>query len=92
MKTKIKIARSESFVFNEIEGEIVMMNIETGAYASLNETGKSIWELLETPKTFEELIESLMEEYDVTEEQCKISVSSFLDKMKHANAIIPLKE
>ena len=44
-------ARNNDFVFNEVDGELVMMNLENGAYVSLNESGKSIWHILETPVT-----------------------------------------
>jgi hypothetical protein len=85
-----KISRSDSFVFNEIEGEIVMMNIKTGGYVSLNETGKSIWELLEVPKTPQEIILALLEAYEVSEEQCKKAVLAFLEKLHSEKAIIVL--
>lgn len=77
----MKYSRSEDYVFNEVDGEMVMMNIETGAYASLNETGKSIWNLLEEPKSLEELLPSLVEEYDIDEATAKTDVGTFLGKL-----------
>lgn len=86
--TDKQISRSDSFVFNEIEGDIVMMDVTTGSYATLNETGKSIWLLLETPKTFSEITEALLAEYEVSKEQCEKTVNEFLKKMAEANAIV----
>jgi hypothetical protein len=76
-----KIARSDNFVFNEVDGELVMMNIETGAYASLNETGKSIWTLLDAPKSLSEVVSSLVEEYEIDQATCEKEVLPFVENM-----------
>ncbi|WP_339715025.1 PqqD family protein [Cyclobacterium amurskyense] len=83
-----QISRSDSYVFNEIEGDIVMMDVSNGSYATLNETGKSIWLLLENPKTIGEITEALLAEYEVSKEQCEKTVNEFLKKMAEANAIV----
>lgn len=83
-----KYARNNDFVFNEVDGELVMMNLENGAYISLNESGKSIWHILETPKTTNEIIGLLLEEFDVSTEICTQEVNDFLVKMLDKNVII----
>jgi len=83
----MKYSRSEDYVFNEVDGELVMMNIETGAYASLNETGKSIWNLLEEPKSLDEILPSLVEEYDIDETTAKNEVEPFLAKLVEQNIL-----
>ena len=81
MELTLKIARSDNFVFNEVDGELVMMNIETGAYASLNETGKSIWTLLDAPKSLSEVVSSLVEEYEIDQATCEKEVMPFVENM-----------
>ncbi|MCX6183286.1 MAG: PqqD family peptide modification chaperone [Bacteroidetes bacterium] len=76
-----KISRSDNYVFNEVDGELVMMNIETGSYASLNETGKSIWLQLETAKTLDSVIEGLIAEYEIDRATCEQEVFPFVEKM-----------
>jgi hypothetical protein len=75
------VSRSENFVFNEIEGDLVMMNIESGAYVGLNETGKSIWNLLDTPLPIAEIVKHLVNEYQIEESQCEKEVLVFVEKM-----------
>jgi len=84
----MKYSRSEDYVFNEVDGEMVMMNIETGAYASLNETGKSIWNLLEEPKSVEELLPLLLEEYDIPEATAKQDLDTFVAKLVEQKIIV----
>ena len=61
-----------------MNGEAVMMDIETGKYYNLGETGGRIWELLDAPMTILQLKETLMKEYDVTAEQCGEDLEKFL--------------
>lgn len=81
-------ARNNDFVFNEVDGELVMMNLENGAYVSLNESGKSIWHILETPKNANEIIELLLQEFEVSPEVCSLEVHDFLAKMLDKNVVI----
>ena len=87
MNTNTLLSRSEDYLSNEIDGEVVMMNIETGAYASLNATGKSIWELLSEPKQITEIVRSLTAEYAISEEQCMNEVVPFLTEMVKNNIL-----
>lgn len=75
------LARGNDYVFNEIDGEVVMMNIETGAYASMNDTGKAIWNLLEQPVSIDAVIEALVREYNISAEQCAKDITPFIEKM-----------
>ena len=81
------ISRSDNFVFNEVDGELVMMNIETGAYASMNETGKSIWTMLDEPKTIDSVIITLMEEYEIDRAACEADVLPFIENLAKAEIL-----
>jgi len=82
------ISRSDNFVFNEVDGELVMMNIETGAYASMNETGKAIWTLLDEPKTIDAVITSLTEEYEIDRTACEADVLPFIENLAKAEILV----
>lgn len=82
MDLNTTLSRGEEYVFNEVDGELVMMSIETGDYVSMNETGKIIWELLEQDKTVNELIALLVQQFDVDQEIVKNDVVPFIEQMK----------
>lgn len=81
MNLQSVISRSEDYLSNEIDGEIVMMNIETGAYVSLNPTGKSIWDLLNEPTSIDVIINSLIKEYNISKEACENDIKPFIQKL-----------
>ena len=49
-----------------VDGETVMLDAERGSYFALGPVGSRIWELLEEPRTFDELCDALQDEYAVT--------------------------
>jgi hypothetical protein len=75
------LQRKTDMLFNEIDGEVVMLSIENSEYYGMDKVGSRIWELLEKPLTFKELVAKLMDEYEVTEEQCGEDTMAFLKKL-----------
>ena len=44
-----------------MDGETVMMDIETGKYYNLGKTGGSIWGILEKPHTVDGIVDEMTE-------------------------------
>lgn len=63
------------------DNEIVMMNIETGHYHSINEVGSQIWQMLESPKTVAEICEQLVTDYEVDASTCEQEVTHFIEHL-----------
>ncbi|MCI1640069.1 MAG: PqqD family protein [Bacteroidales bacterium] len=75
-----RYSRSTNIIDGELDDNQVMMHLEKGKYFGLNPVGKRIWEFIEEPKSFSEIVKQLLLEFDVTEEQCTKEVKVFLDK------------
>lgn len=88
MELSTVLSRGEDFVFNEVDGELVMMNIETGSYASMNETGKSIWNLIEEPKSVDVILDALLEEYDIDRATAESEVLPFIEKLLEQKIVV----
>ena len=56
-KNSIIERNSRGVVANEIDGEVIMVNIDMGKYYGLDEIGTTIWEMLENPVKIEGIIE-----------------------------------
>lgn len=82
------ISRNGDITFGELEGEIVMINIEIGKYFNLGNTGSVIWHRLDRPMSVEALVQNLMDEYQVDEEQCERDVIGFLNELNKEGLII----
>jgi len=73
--------KKDGLLVSELGNEMVMMDIDSGNYIGLNETGKVIWELIEQPVKVEELIKQLTIRYDIGYDECSIDTLEYLNKM-----------
>ena len=55
-----------------------MLNVSKGEYFNLNEIGSTIWNYLESPRTFQDIITMLVDKYEVSYTVCKSETEEFL--------------
>jgi len=79
--TETIISQIEEIVASDIDGETVMMSIENGEYYGLDDIGSRIWELIEKPTKVSDLIDRLLERFDVDRETCERDVLKFLNDL-----------
>lgn len=82
------VKRNPEMITNEVDGELVMMSIENGEYYGLDEIGSRIWELIETPLSLKELVTKLIEEFEVTEEECMADTLDFISELNERNLVL----
>ena len=82
------IARNGELVFREVDGETVMLSVETGKYYGLDSAGGRIWELIEQPMAASELCDRLLEEFDVGREECERDLLSVLSQLADEQIIV----
>ena len=63
-------------------GEKVMVDFKNGKYFMLKGVGNDIWNMLEDEIAVQQIINQLMEEYEVDTETCKTSTIEFLEKLE----------
>lgn len=82
----IKIPRlvrlSEQVLFQEIEGEAVLLNLKNEQYFGLNEIGTRLWHLLAENEETANLLTHLQSEYEVDEETLKNDLSVLINDLK----------
>ena len=83
------IQRNETkFLASALGEEIVMMNTDNGDYIGVNNVGSDIWNLLTEPMRVDQLLEKLIDIYDVTPEDGKKEVDEFVARMLKQEMII----
>ncbi|MDB4868250.1 MAG: lasso peptide biosynthesis PqqD family chaperone [Cohnella sp.] len=81
------VVQAEGYIVSDMNGEKVMMSVDTGKYYNLGRIGGRIWELIAWPTTVNRLVDTLTSEYDVERPVCEEQVSGFLQSM-HKEALI----
>jgi hypothetical protein len=78
MELNTILKRGEEYLYNDVDNEIVMMNINTGLYVTLNDTGRSIWNSLDEPKSIDAIVNELAAAYEVSKAQCETDILDFI--------------
>lgn len=58
------IKRNEAVLSTNIDGEAVLMSVDSGSYFTLNAVGSAIWSLLEAPISLSKLQEELLNKFE----------------------------
>lgn len=82
----------EGFVVRELAGESVVIALGEASkifngIIKLNDTGRSIWELLSKGCEREEAIEAMLSEYDVDRATIEADFDRFVEALKGANIL-----
>lgn len=83
--------REGDVLFQELQGETVLLNLTTGVYLGLNPIGTRIWRLMESKQSLREVLDAMLQEYDVPEEQLTGDVVSLVDKMR-AHGLVEVRQ
>ena len=75
------VQRDLDLIGVDMDGETVMMSVEHGAYYGIRGVGSRIWEIIEKPSRFNEIVTRITAEYDVTREQATTEISEFLNTL-----------
>lgn len=75
------IVRDEGFLISDMDGEKVMLSINSGKYYNLGQVGGRIWDLAASPIPVSKIIDTLVSEYDIERSKCEQQVMSFLDQL-----------
>jgi Coenzyme PQQ synthesis protein D (PqqD) len=70
-----------------LDGETVLLDVNSGHYFGLNEVGSRIIELVGEPTSIETVIETMAGEYDVDKDRLATDVESFIGQMIERNLI-----
>jgi len=71
----------EHVMFRELEGESVLLNIETETYFGLDDVGTRMWGRLVESETIQQAYDALLEEYDVAPETLQTDLSNLLQRL-----------
>lgn len=76
------------YVIREIADEYLAVPVGSGAdIVVLNPVSKMLWECMQTPKTVDELVKAVVDEYAIGEAQAKEDIIAFIESLKNGNLI-----
>lgn len=61
--------------------EIVVLNLDTGLYHGLSGVGARIWQLVEAPIEVQQILDTLLDEYEVDAQRCEQDLLELLSEL-----------
>ena len=88
MELNEKIVFADTVFAQEVDGEMVLLDMNTENYFGLDEVGTSIWQAIEENNgDLAEVFEVLMAQYDVEEEVLKRDLSAFVKRLAESGLV-----
>jgi hypothetical protein len=75
------VVASTDQVSSNLVDEVVILNRKSGVYYGLNDVGVFLWNLIQEPKTVNEIRDAILEEYEVDFDRCERDLFALLQKL-----------
>ena len=79
-----RLLRSEDVLFQNLDGEAVLLDLASETYFGLNEVGTRVWELLESSMSLGEIATLLQSEYEVESARAESDVLDLATRLIEA--------
>ncbi|RLG58581.1 MAG: PqqD family protein [Candidatus Hydrothermarchaeota archaeon] len=89
---ELRYERSPSMVFRKVAEEFILVPIRNNAgdldsIYTLNPVGARVWELLDGKRSVRDIVEALVEEFEVEKEEAEADVVHFLRQLEQIGAV-----
>ena len=81
------ISISSEVLAQEVDGETVLLDLQSESYFGLDEVGTRIWQLLQEHNELQKVFDTLLEEYDVEEKQLGNDLDELIKKLSDAKLV-----
>lgn len=82
------VITNKNVVSCDLDGDMAILNMDDGLFYRLNPLGKRIWELIQGSQTVKFVLETLLDEYDIGEDQCKNDLLDLLQNLIKKGLIV----
>lgn len=77
----------EGVLVRELQGESVLLNLDSECYFGLDDVGTRMWSALTATGTLEAAFEALLGEYDVEPGQLRADLAAFVETLAGAGLV-----
>ena len=82
-----RIEIPDGVMMRELQGEAVLLNLDSESYFGLDEVGTRMWGALTSTPSAQAAFEALLAEYDVAPETLRADLAEFIDKLAAAGLV-----
>ena len=78
-------------LFRELQGELVLLQLERGVYFGLDPIGTRIWHLLHDQRSLGDVVQALVAEYEVSEARAVEDVITLVRRLQE-HGLVELRD
>jgi hypothetical protein len=82
------VRKADGWISAKTDDAVLLMGIKHDVYLGLSPVGSRIWELLDAPRSIDELCAELVAEFDIDQAQCRAEVLEFLNDMSKRGVFV----
>lgn len=79
--------RSDSAISRQVGDDVVLLDVQSGRYFSLNASGVTIWDRLETDAGVNDLVEAVVSAFDVDRDTARRDVEDLVQQLHEAGLV-----
>ena len=83
---------SPEVLFQQVRGELILLDLNGEKYYGLNEVGGRIWELLDGAHTLTQIAQTVSSEFDATPSQVQDDLLALVESLREAGLVTVLGE
>lgn len=84
----IHVEVREGIVFQQLQEEAVLLNLDSGQYFGLDAVGTRVWSLLAEGKSLRDVVTTIVAEYEVGKEQCETDLAKLIGELETQGLVI----
>ncbi len=65
----------------ELADETVILDLKAGIYYGLNSVGARVWDLIQEPRTVDQIRDAILQEYDIDPASCERDLGALLGEL-----------
>ena len=82
-----KITFADTVFAQEVDGEMVLLDMNSENYFGLDEVGTAIWQAMQEKETLQEVLDVLLEQYEVESDVLEKDLTNFVAKLVESELI-----
>ena len=84
------VVATERQLSTTLGDEVIILGLDDSMYYGLSDTGVRVWELVQIPRTIEDIVRTLVAEFDVDRERAEADLDALLGDL-HARGLIAIE-
>lgn len=82
-----RVTVSDGVLFQELQGEAVLLNLNSGIYFGLDAVGTRMWQLIVEHEQLAPVVRSVVAEFDVSESQSAADLLALVAKLENQGLV-----